>query len=201
MMGEASEAAVALHAGGEDGCACATGGCWVSGSTGSSGIGTASASGSSSSLFSSTTTWSVGDGEEDGDGATSSSRPVGRRHFSSLSSLSSSTSSESEASQMNGAAGGPLYGMLTMQDHLPALRTGLSKYYQGRSESFTSLADVICVEDLAKKTTPYIRRPKASRRHAATLGVKNRLSKTVAKKEPRGRKLAASECQGKLYRC
>ena len=57
------------------------------------------------------------------------------------------------------------------------------------------------MEDLAKKTTPYIRRPKASRRHAATLGVKNRLSKTVAKKEPRGRKLAASECQGKLYRC
>jgi hypothetical protein len=53
------------------------------------------------------------------------------------------------------------------------------------------------VEDLAKKTTPYIRRPKASRRHAAALGVKNRLSKTVAKKKPRGRKLAASECQGK----
>jgi len=88
---------------------------------------------------------------------------------------------------------------LTVKPHF--LRTGLSKYYQGRSESFTSLADVICVEDLAKKTTPYIRRPKASRRHAATLGVKNRLSKTVAKKEPRGRKLAASECQGKLYRC
>ena len=128
MMGEASEAAVALHAGGEDGGACATGGCWVSGSTGSSvssGIGTASASGSSSSLFSSTTTWSVGDGEEDGDGATSSSRPAGRRHFSSLSSLSSlssSTPSESEALQMDGAADGSLHGMSTIHDHLPALR-------------------------------------------------------------------------------
>jgi hypothetical protein len=69
---------------------------------------------------------SVGDEEEDGDGATSSSRPADRRghssSLSSLSSLSSSTSAESEASQMNGAAGGPLYGMLTMQDHLPALR-------------------------------------------------------------------------------
>jgi hypothetical protein len=66
---------------------------------------------------------SVGDEEEDGDGATSSSRPADRRrHSSSLSSLSSSTSAESEASQMNGDAGGPLYGMLTMQDHLPALR-------------------------------------------------------------------------------
>lgn len=112
-----------VHAGGREDSGSATGG-WVSGgSTGSSsGIGTAS-SGSSSSLFSSTS--SVGDQEEDGDGATSP-RPADRRHLSSsLSSWSSlsSTSSESEALQMNGAAGGPLYGMSTMREHLPQARS------------------------------------------------------------------------------
>lgn len=195
---------MALHQGeeGGGGSGGATGGCLASGSTGSSGIGTAS-SGWSSSLFSSTSL-SVGDDEEDGDSATSSSRTADRRHFLPLSS-SSSTSSELEASQMNGTAGGPLYEMSTMRDHLPSdqKRTGLSMYYKGRSESFTSLADVSSVQDLAKKTIPYIRRrPKASRSHAAALGV-NRLSKTVAKKAPSGRKPAASECQGKrgLYRC
>jgi hypothetical protein len=83
-------------------------------------------------------------------------------------------------------------------------RTGLSKYYQGRSQSFTSLANVSCVEDLAKKTTPYTRRKKAPRRSSAevVLGATNRLSKTIAKKAPRG-KPPAYQQQGKrdMYRC
>lgn len=155
MMGEASEAVAALHAGGEDGGGgVATGGCWVSGSTAgsasaSSGIGTASSgsSSSSSSLFSSTTTWSVGDEDEDGDCATSSSRPAAdrrrrHRHFSSLSSSSSSSmSSESEASQMNGAAGGPLYGMSTMRDDLPPAQ-GL-RYVHARAPKIYDLGDHI----------------------------------------------------------
>ncbi|OEL13094.1 hypothetical protein BAE44_0025886 [Dichanthelium oligosanthes] len=173
---------------GDDG---GTGGDWVSAAgTMSSG------SSSSSSFFSSTLT----DEEEDGDGATSSSSPPDRDVSSS--SLSSLTSSGSETMQMGGgaAAVGPLYALSTMLEDLPALRTGLSKHYQGRSQSFTSLADVGCVEDLAKKTTPYIRRKKAPRHYAQVLGAKNRLSKTIAKKAPRG-KPPAYLGKIEMYRC
>ncbi|KAJ1259562.1 hypothetical protein BS78_10G165700 [Paspalum vaginatum] len=144
-------------------------------------------SSSSSSLFSSTSSLTTTDKDEDG--ATSSPPPLGRR-ASSVSSSSLASSESSETFQVDAAAaGGPLYELSTIMDHLPAARTGLSKHYQGRSQSFTSLADVSCVEDLAKKTTPYIRRPKASRRYAAPLGVKNhRFSKTAAKKAPAARK-------------
>ncbi|PUZ60293.1 hypothetical protein GQ55_4G112000 [Panicum hallii var. hallii] len=177
------------------------GGSWVSGSTAGSAAGTVSggSSATTSSLFSSTS--SLTDEEEGGDGATSSSRPD--RDVSS-SSLSSLTSSGSETMQMGGAAGGPagpLYALSTMLEDLPALRTGLSKYYKGRSQSFTSLADVSCVEDLAKKTAPYTRRKKqAPRCYSEVLGAKNRLSKTIAKKAPRG-KPPAYQGKREMYRC
>ncbi|KAJ6803123.1 uncharacterized protein M6B38_138190 [Iris pallida] len=45
----------------------------------------------------------------------------------------------------------------SLLSHLP-LRRGLSKYYQGKSESFSSFSDVGCVGDLAKKETPYKRK-------------------------------------------
>ena len=49
------------------------------------------------------------------------------------------------------------------------------------------------MEDLAKKTTPYIRRKKQTPRcYAEVLGAKNRLSKTIAKKVPRGKPPARS---------
>nr|CAB3503374.1 unnamed protein product [Digitaria exilis] len=145
-----------------------------------------------SSFFSSTSSLTDQD-EEDGDGATSCSRPD--RDVSS-SSLSSLTSSGSETVQMTG----PLDALSTMLEDLPALRTGLSKHYQGRSQSFTSLADVSCVEDLAKKATPYIRRKKAPRRYGEVLGATNRLSKTITKKAPRG-KPPAYQSKREMYRC
>uniref|UniRef100_A0A803QTS2 Uncharacterized protein n=1 Tax=Cannabis sativa TaxID=3483 RepID=A0A803QTS2_CANSA len=37
-------------------------------------------------------------------------------------------------------------------------RRGLSKYYQGKSQSFTSLANAVNVEDLPKKVSPYRRK-------------------------------------------
>uniref|UniRef100_A0A803QTS1 Uncharacterized protein n=1 Tax=Cannabis sativa TaxID=3483 RepID=A0A803QTS1_CANSA len=36
--------------------------------------------------------------------------------------------------------------------------SGLSKYYQGKSQSFTSLANAVNVEDLPKKVSPYRRK-------------------------------------------
>ncbi|KAF8648275.1 hypothetical protein HU200_064852 [Digitaria exilis] len=177
------------------------GGGWVSVCTASKATGTTMSSGSSSpmsSFFSSTSSGLTDqeDEEDADDGATCRSRPD--RDVSS-SSLSSLTSTGSETVQMGGAAG-PLDALSTMLEDLPALRTGLSKHYQGRSQSFTSLADVSCVEDLAKKTTPYIRRKKAPRRYAEVLGATNRLSKTIAKKAPRG-KPPAYQGKREMYRC
>lgn len=40
-------------------------------------------------------------------------------------------------------------------------RRGLSKHYQGKSQSFTSLSNVKCIEDLAKKGAPYSEKMKS----------------------------------------
>ncbi|KAL9244602.1 hypothetical protein vseg_018364 [Gypsophila vaccaria] len=66
----------------------------------------------------------------------------------------SSTSSSSSPSPS------PLYGLSELMDQLP-IKQGLSKFYKGKSQSFTTLARVTSIEDLAKKETPYQRRLKA----------------------------------------
>ncbi|KAE8666836.1 hypothetical protein F3Y22_tig00112490pilonHSYRG00024 [Hibiscus syriacus] len=57
---------------------------------------------------------------------------------------SSATSSSSSSSN------GPLYELSDLMAQLP-IRRGLSKHYQGKSQSFTSLARVMSIEDLPKK--------------------------------------------------
>ncbi|KAK8503089.1 hypothetical protein V6N13_025849 [Hibiscus sabdariffa] len=69
----------------------------------------------------------------------------------SISSVSSSdlvddASSASSSSSSNG----PLYELSDLMAQLP-IRRGLSKHYQGKSQSFTSLARVMSIEDLPKK--------------------------------------------------
>ncbi|KAL5224737.1 hypothetical protein ABZP36_011376 [Zizania latifolia] len=90
-------------------------------------------------------------------------------------SFSSESESESEEETMqvdeDRHAGGPLYELAApLLAQLP-VRAGLSKYYQGKSQSFTSLYNARCVEDLAKKTTtPYITRMKMHRGHGIGTG-------------------------------
>ena len=45
-------------------------------------------------------------------------------------------------------------------------RKGLSKYYDGKSQSFACMSEVRCLEDLRKKETPY-KRIKPSRSYVA----------------------------------
>ncbi|KAG8380033.1 hypothetical protein BUALT_Bualt07G0151400 [Buddleja alternifolia] len=71
---------------------------------------------------------------------------------------SSSTTSTSFSSNSNGS----LYDLSEIMEQLP-IKRGLSKFYQGKSESFTSLSRVTSIEDLAKKATPYRRNLKASK--------------------------------------
>ncbi|KAF5458944.1 hypothetical protein F2P56_022936 [Juglans regia] len=61
-------------------------------------------------------------------------------------SSSTSYSSSSSSSLTNG----PLYELSELMFHLP-IKRGLSKHFQGKSQSFTSLASVKSLEDLAKR--------------------------------------------------
>lgn len=48
-------------------------------------------------------------------------------------------------------------------------RTGLSKHFKGKSQSFTSLASVLCVEDLAKPENPYNKKLKSCRSYGGLM--------------------------------
>ncbi|KAK2645525.1 hypothetical protein Ddye_020720 [Dipteronia dyeriana] len=85
---------------------------------------------------------------------------------------SSSTSSTSSSSSSNG----PLYELSALMAQLP-IKRGLSKFYQGKSQSFTSLANVNNVEDLAKKEnyySSYKMRVKSCKSYAAGLDIGHR---------------------------
>lgn len=56
-------------------------------------------------------------------------------------------------------------------------RRGLSKYYQGKSQSFTSLSRAMSIEDLAKKETPYRKKMKSCRSYGGGLDIKATISK------------------------
>ncbi|XP_071712057.1 uncharacterized protein [Rutidosis leptorrhynchoides] len=58
-----------------------------------------------------------------------------------------------------------LYDLSDLMSHLP-IKRGLSKFYHGKSDSFTSLARVTSIEDLPKKeNNPYKRMKKSYKSH------------------------------------
>ncbi|KAI3462244.1 hypothetical protein Pfo_018907 [Paulownia fortunei] len=76
---------------------------------------------------------------------------------------SSSTINEEEEEEVNSSSSSsptspssstPLQDMSSLLLQLP-LKRGLSKHYNGKSQSFTSLSNVRCLEDLAKQENPY----------------------------------------------
>lgn len=86
----------------------------------------------------------------------------------SVSSASSDSSSSSLSSSSEGD--GPLYEVNSLRANLPFKR-GLSKFFGGKSQSFTSLADVKCLDDLAKPDNPYRKKMKSSHSYGAHIGV------------------------------
>ncbi|RRT81443.1 hypothetical protein B296_00022005 [Ensete ventricosum] len=65
--------------------------------------------------------------------------------------LTDDATSSSTASQPDSI--GSLFDLSSLMAELP-IKRGLSKYYQGKSQSFRSLSDVRCIEDLAKEENP-----------------------------------------------
>ncbi|XVF49091.1 hypothetical protein PTKIN_Ptkin03bG0240700 [Pterospermum kingtungense] len=68
-------------------------------------------------------------------------------------SISSSISASDLVDDDATSSNGPLCELSQLVAQLP-IRRGLSKHYQGKSQSFTSLASVRSVEDLPKKVIP-----------------------------------------------
>ncbi|CAN6456815.1 unnamed protein product [Victoria cruziana] len=97
----------------------------------------------------------------------------------------------SPPSSVNQLVEGPLYQMSSLMAQLPFKR-GLSKHYEGKSQSFTSLAAVTCLADLAKPENPFNKRLKSSKSYAGNLDChksyppRGSISKAVSKKSPKG---------------
>lgn len=60
-----------------------------------------------------------------------------------------------------------------MFSFLQFCRRGLSKYFQGKSQSFTSLTNVRSLEDLAKPENPYNKKLKSCKSYGGLLSAQN----------------------------
>ncbi|KAK6944896.1 hypothetical protein RJ641_025998 [Dillenia turbinata] len=104
---------------------------------------------------------------------------------------SSSTSCSSSSYSLQSE--GPLFGLSDLMAQLP-IKRGLSKFYEGKSQSYTSLASVTSIEDLAKKTSPCGKRMKSSKSYAGGLDGHKASAHTpksiISKKTSRGSSLS-----------
>ncbi|KAL3528679.1 hypothetical protein ACH5RR_008001 [Cinchona calisaya] len=66
-------------------------------------------------------------------------------------------SSSSATCSSSSNSSGDLYDLSELMSRLP-IKRGLSKFYQGKSESFTCLSRLTSIEDLAKKEAPLYRK-------------------------------------------
>ncbi|KAK3135040.1 hypothetical protein QOZ80_5BG0413870 [Eleusine coracana subsp. coracana] len=64
-----------------------------------------------------------------------------------------------------------IYDMSSMTAQLPSKKKGLSRYYEGRSQSFACMSEVQCLEDLQKKDNPYKQKIKAYKSYGALRGM------------------------------
>ncbi|CAL0301395.1 unnamed protein product [Lupinus luteus] len=95
------------------------------------------------------------------------------------------SSSSSSSSSPGDFVVDPLSDMSSLIQKLP-IKRGLSKFYQGKSQSFTSLASVGSLEDLSKPENPYkkkLKSCKSSREDLAELFcTRNAIPRTCSKK-------------------
>ncbi|KAL4651850.1 hypothetical protein ACB092_01G190500 [Castanea dentata] len=118
----------------------------------------------------------------------------------SSSSSTSTSSSSSSSSSSSPHQNGPLYELSELMVHLP-MKRGLSKHYQWKSQSFTSLASVKSLEDLAKRTPPHRKKMKSCKSYGGGLdGHKARTSPkaTISKKASRGSCWSSMDKRGSL---
>ncbi|MED6184871.1 hypothetical protein PIB30_051649 [Stylosanthes scabra] len=121
----------------------------------------------------------------------SSSTSIGSVSEDTMDSLCSSYSSEDASSSSTSSSSshtknGPLYELSELMDHLP-IKRGLSMFYKGKAQSFTSLARVQSIEDLPKKgiiKTSYSKRMKSCKSYAGGLDSHNNNNKISFSPKP-----------------
>ncbi|KAI0524091.1 hypothetical protein KFK09_003455 [Dendrobium nobile] len=69
----------------------------------------------------------------------------------------------SSSSSSNSSSSDNLLDLSLLVANLP-IKRGLSQFFQGKSESFSSLSEVSCIKDLAKKNNIYNKRSKYCKR-------------------------------------
>ncbi|XP_047160488.1 protein OXIDATIVE STRESS 3 LIKE 2-like [Vigna umbellata] len=94
---------------------------------------------------------------------------------------SSSPSSSSADHRQLVVVPDPLSDMSSIFQQLP-IKRGLSKFYQGKSQSFTSLTNVRSLEDLAKPEKPYNKRLKSCKSYGGGLAENEGVSRAVSKR-------------------
>ncbi|RDX92908.1 hypothetical protein CR513_24898, partial [Mucuna pruriens] len=101
---------------------------------------------------------------------------------------SSSSTSYLSISSSSSHSNGPLFELSELMNQLP-LKRGLSMFYEGKAQSFSSLASVESIEDLPKKDRPHRKKMKSCKSFAGGLD-SHRISftpkATISKKVSRG---------------
>ncbi|CAI9766037.1 unnamed protein product [Fraxinus pennsylvanica] len=101
----------------------------------------------------------------------------------SMESDSSDWAEDTSSSPSSSPSHGPLYELSDLMTYLP-IKRGLSKYYQGKSQSFASMASVMNLEDLAKKGISYGKKLKSCKSYVGNLNDRKYGPKAnIAKKE------------------
>ncbi|XP_020259784.1 uncharacterized protein LOC109836332 [Asparagus officinalis] len=108
------------------------------------------------------------------------------------SSASSSDLTDDAASSPPSSCGGPLFEMSALEEQLPFKR-GLSKFYQGESQSFASFSDIKSFEDLVKPERRALKKLKTSKScgerlnsNRSLLSLKCCNRRMITKKAPKG---------------
>lgn len=112
---------------------------------------------------------------------------------------SSLDTTDDASSSSPSSSDGALYDLSSLMSQLP-IKRGLSKFYQGKSQSFTSLSRVTSLEDLAKKESPYKRRMKSCKSYGAGLDSYKSYTlpkATILKKASRSSSFLAFSTNGK----
>ncbi|KAI3978162.1 hypothetical protein MKX01_012993 [Papaver californicum] len=122
-------------------------------------------------------------------GSAESSDDIFDSRTSSFQDLIASTSSSSldleeedaspHTSSSSSSLNGPLFELSDLMEHLP-IKRGLSKHFDGKSQSFTSFSNVNCLEDLAKRGIHF--RKKKSSSKSNNYGGRLDIQKTISKK-------------------
>ncbi|KAK4361860.1 hypothetical protein RND71_017101 [Anisodus tanguticus] len=131
--------------------------------------------------------------------SSSLSSSIGEGSTISNGSCSSSLDTTDDASSSPSTSDEALYDLSSLMSQLP-IKRGLSKFYQGKSQSFTSLSRVTSLEDLIKKESPYKRRMKSCKSYGAGLDSYKSYTlpkATILKKNSRSSSFSASCTNGK----